>query len=162
MSQWRRDPVCSSSNFVIVWRLKIGIALIGFLTGGKSKLIWCHGFILTEGLVSQLGLVIGPLIGGVLTQYTTWRWCKSPSSLTWFIGLNSFDIRFLHQSPIRWLRCCIASICPRPRPNAQAPAHVSSPHTLSQTRSHWLCPLRSSRRPIAARSTIRWHYICLE
>lgn len=35
--------------------------------------------------ISQLGLISGPLIGGALTEYATWRWCKSriPAS-----GLN--------------------------------------------------------------------------
>jgi MFS family permease len=25
---------------------------------------------------AQIGVLIGPIIGGVLTQYASWRWCK--------------------------------------------------------------------------------------
>ncbi|KAL4865528.1 major facilitator superfamily domain-containing protein [Aspergillus spectabilis] len=33
----------------------------------------CHVLIVTR--VAQLGLASGPLFGGLLTQYATWRWC---------------------------------------------------------------------------------------
>ena len=33
--------------------------------------------------VAQIGMLLGPVLGGALTQYSTWRWCKisSPSLL---------------------------------------------------------------------------------
>lgn len=40
-----------------------------------TKYLALIGFMMS---VAQLGLVLGPLVGGALTIYTTWRWCTFP------------------------------------------------------------------------------------
>ncbi|KAL2059767.1 hypothetical protein VTL71DRAFT_10151 [Oculimacula yallundae] len=70
-----------SSNMFIIGRTIAGIGGAGLSTGGLTILSACvplekratyMGFMMSVGL---LGTVAGPVLGGFLTQYTTWRWC---------------------------------------------------------------------------------------
>ncbi len=73
--------VAVSSSMLVVGRAIAGIGTAGLQNGAFTIIANCvpiHRRPALIGMaigVSQLGLVIGPLIGGALTQYTSWRWC---------------------------------------------------------------------------------------
>ncbi|KAI0525521.1 major facilitator superfamily domain-containing protein [Xylaria bambusicola] len=73
--------LATSSPFFIVGRAVAGLGVSGLQNGSLSivagavpleKRAFYLGILIGTG---QLGLVIGPLIGGLFTEYVSWRWC---------------------------------------------------------------------------------------
>ncbi|KAL4787634.1 major facilitator superfamily domain-containing protein [Aspergillus varians] len=73
--------VSTSSKMLIVGRAVAGMGTSGILNGAYTIISGCVPMSRRPTLlglvlgVSQVGLAAGPLIGGALTEYSTWRWC---------------------------------------------------------------------------------------
>ncbi|KAL1838214.1 hypothetical protein VTJ49DRAFT_2941 [Mycothermus thermophilus] len=71
----------SSSAMLIAGRAVAGMGSAGLVTGGLTIIAASaplHKRAALVGVimgVGQMGLAIGPLLGGVLTSYVSWRWC---------------------------------------------------------------------------------------
>lgn len=103
--------LATSSTMLIVGRAIAGMGSAGIQNGAFTIIAGAVPMERRPALtgiamgLAQLGIVVGPLLGGALTQYSSWRWCKFiVPSARHCIGHKLIPIsRLLHQSTHR--RC---------------------------------------------------------
>ncbi|KAI1329047.1 major facilitator superfamily domain-containing protein [Xylariaceae sp. FL0255] len=104
--------VATSSNFFIAGRAVAGVGVSGLQNGALSVIagsVPLEKRALYLGIligIGQIGVILGPVIGGLLTQYVTWRWCfyiNLPIG-----GVAGFIMTFIHvpeqivKAPFSW------------------------------------------------------------
>ena len=77
-----------SSNMLIIGRAIAGVGSAGIGNGALtiiSAVLPPRGQARFLGInqgIGQLGLALGPILGGLFTEYVSWRWCKSCPPIT--------------------------------------------------------------------------------
>lgn len=95
----------SSSIVLIIGRVISGIGSSGIMNGALTMVAVSTPLEKRPALMgilmacAQLGLIIGPLVGGALTEYTTWRWCKFPLTSSPALALLTLFKAFTSTSP---------------------------------------------------------------
>lgn len=103
--------IATNSTMIIIGRTIAGAGASGLTNGSFAIVTACAPMEKRPQLmgiligVCQMGLVAGPLIGGSLTEFTSWRWCfyinlpVGAITIIAFLAINIPDKRKYVQSP---------------------------------------------------------------